>query len=633
MLGCSMLMLGRPFWAVRRTWGTSCRICPLLQTHSPQQRRHFGIGRLQSVQDFFEQKGRGGDTNNDDQETIVTFITDVEGDKAYLDRYVETSKVLEFVDTTTNTLPTGTICHDASVLPYTKCINFTHPRALLVFGGDVWDKGGHDLYTIRQLLDLKRRYPDRVLFILGNRDVNKLRILQELGFHDPPPSHPGLMWFKGTGKLGDPDSNPPPLDSVERLRWMLANTMGSPDAFDLRKQELQWERSLLLHQHAKLTSTSRTAIVPVTDQDVVESYRKSCHPQGELGQFLSQAQLICRLGPLLFVHGSLPLIDKVVLKKYQHGQSIWDDLTFCMPWLAVGETAQKHGVETIDQWITALNDFCQNCVEHWKQDIARIEAMGGKDDSPEPMWACRGGYNYGPKYSALIQYGMGMLPGGKKNPSVVYNSFTPAGMPHRFYPDSEEPHMVQATKEFFDRASIQVILAGHKPQGDMPSPIRVDESSWVLLGDTSYSSQTIWHHHGDHSNNNNDSDNKDRTSRKRRSNLGRGNSLSFRGEIAVSEILIKLKGRALDSVIYHGVMSDGSEYETINLLAQGKNTTLGQVAPEDVVPSIPDSPHQGRWWTKSVFSDGSHLYHAGEGFNIWNLMSDPPNSRFGSSST
>jgi hypothetical protein len=386
---------------------------------------------------------------------------------------------------------------------------------------------------------------------------------------------------------------------------MLGQTMGSPDAFAHRKQELKWERAM------------NQQITIVTDQDVVESYRRSCHPKGELGQFLSQAQLISRLGPLVFVHGSLPLLDEDVAEQHQRGLSAWDDMTMFMPWISPGETAQQVGVANIDEWMDALNGFCHNKVEEWKADIARIEANGGMDDSIEPIWARMAGYQN--SYSDLIQYGMGWLPNRKKNPTVVYNTFTPGGMPHRFYPDSEEHHMVQAIKDFFDRAAVQVILAGHKPQGDLPSAIRVDESKWVVLADTSYSSETVWHH-GDK--------NEDRASDEKPSNLGRGSSTSFRGEVAISEVLIKLgKGGSLDSLTYHGVLSDGTEYETVNLVNHGHNTTIGQPAPEHLVPSKADSPHQGRWWTKTMFSDGSHLFYAGDGFNIWNLMAKKPTGK------
>jgi hypothetical protein len=47
-----------------------------------------------------------------------------------------------------------------------------------VFGGDVVDRGDGDLRILRDLMQLKRAYPTRVHFILGNRDLNKV----------PPPS-------------------------------------------------------------------------------------------------------------------------------------------------------------------------------------------------------------------------------------------------------------------------------------------------------------------------------------------------------------------------------------------------------------------------------------------------------------
>jgi hypothetical protein len=366
---------------------------------------------------------------NDD--VVITYMTDVEGDKAYLDRYVELSKVLEFIS-----------CDDG---PYRHQITFSQDNSMLIFGGDLWDKGGFDLYVARQLLSLKERFPDRVWFVCGNRDINKMRILQEIGISGDVPEHPGIMWIHGTGKIGDPQLGLLSLnDPVERLQWILGKTMGSPDAFALRKQELEWEN------YGK----------EVTDMDVVESYRQSCHPSGEMGQFLKHSHLAFKIGPIMVVHGSLPMTEDVMQHASSSGVSVWDDLTFCMPWIEKNTTASDHGVTTVDEWTDALNQFCHDKVQQWGHNIRRVEESGKEDT----IWAHRGGYDYGPSYAQLLQYGMGMTPDRKKNPTVVYNSFTPEGMPQSFDPNSENTDFADCTKEFFDRANVQLILAGHKPQ-------------------------------------------------------------------------------------------------------------------------------------------------------------------------
>jgi hypothetical protein len=129
---------------------------------------------------------------------IITYLTDVEGDAAYLDRYVHQSKVLHF-----------RACSKRSdEFPYDKCIDFNKDNAMLVYGGDVWDRGGSDLYVIRQILDLQKRHPGRVHLIMGNRDLNKMRILSELGCAEGKmPIHEGVYWLKGTGRPGDPSLN------------------------------------------------------------------------------------------------------------------------------------------------------------------------------------------------------------------------------------------------------------------------------------------------------------------------------------------------------------------------------------------------------------------------------------------
>ena len=640
--------------------------------------------RLYSYQDFLTQEKHST--------ILVSYFTDIEGDKFYLDRYVDNSKILKWIANNKRTDPGETPSQAFSMYSYPECpptsfpydrrIDFCNSNSILVFGGDLWDKGGFDLYVTRQLLDLKRRYPDRVVWVLGNRDINKLRMTQELGLpaKSTPsskvsvPYHPGLTWFRGSGRVGDPEGPLPSMDPGNRLKWILGNTMGSPDAMEHRRQELLWERRGC-HEDSSKSINGNEAKNSISDMDVVRSYQESCHPFGEMGQFLSEGLLAARVGPILLVHGSLPLTKDTMAeaKENQSKTSIWDDLTFCMPWMNQTHhdygkhhqfsTASDFGVKTIEDWLEVVNEFCVTNVQAWKNHIVEIEQNfehngqseeifddRHEEESKDAIWAYRGGYGNGPSYSGtfysdLVQYGMGMIPGGKKNPTVVYNSFTPEGMPTSFLPPKESMNganyvqdssdVATCTREFFERSTLQLILTGHKPQGDMPSPIKVGQSSWVICADTSYSGDTKWFH--DHRNVTTPEkmERRQLLQERKRSNLGRGDSISFRGETAVSEVLVELSKGAtfLESIRYHGVLSDGTEYESVDLLGADsedfdQNSTeyigsVGQVAPTSMVPDPSNSPHEGRWWTKSICRDGSRLYYAGEGYQIWNYIVSP----------
>ncbi|VEU38085.1 unnamed protein product [Pseudo-nitzschia multistriata] len=698
--------------------------------------------RLYRYRDFLE-KG-------EHDRIVLSYLTDIEGDKFYLDRYVDNSKILTWIPSDDDAEPPGNDTEQSPFslsyysckeypparFPYNRRMDFVDSNSMLVFGGDLWDKGGFDLYVTRQLMDLKRRYPDRVVWVLGNRDINKLRMMQELGL--PPaesstdksntgaaaasnlsvPYHPGLTWFRGSGRVGDPSGPLPSMVPGDRLRWILGNTMGSPDAMEHRRQELAWEAGGCRETGGTSAASSAEGI---SDCDVVRSYQESCHPRGEMGRFLAEGLLAAKVGPILFVHGSLPLTKDTMergLRDGGDGSNIWDDLTFCMPWINKThheysedhrfESASDLGVETIEDWLDAVNRFASRNVEAWERDIARLEREAGQqatnathnasdgveEESKDSIWAYRAGYGNGPShsgiyYSDLVQYGMGMIPGGKKNPTVVYNSFTPEGMPTFFLPPEEsggtngdceealgtehaserdsgnnpsssESDVAICTRQFFERSSMRLILTGHKPQGDMPSPIRVDRSSWVICADTSYSGDTKWFHDERNATNPSKMERRKRQEeeqheKRKRSNLGRGNSISFRGETAVSEVLVELSGKDLspESVSYHGVLSDGTEYESVNLLDDGEDESgavsaddagsnsngsgscgsldsmpataaiLGRVAPTNMVPDPLNSPHEGRWWTKGICRDGSHLYYAGEGYNVWNYIVSP----------
>lgn len=145
------------------------------------------------------------------------------------------------------------------------------PGGLFVFGGDTVDRGPYGLRIVKALVDAKRRQPDQVVLLAGNRDINKLRLARELSgetHRRAPPEAAG--WSR-----------------ADMLRFLLEHTMGAKGAFEHRRAELARDGG------------------NVTDADVVESYLTDIAPDGPLFTYLSMACLAFRAGPTLFVHGGV----------------------------------------------------------------------------------------------------------------------------------------------------------------------------------------------------------------------------------------------------------------------------------------------------------------------------------------
>lgn len=137
-----------------------------------------------------------------------------------------------------------------------------------VFGGDAIDRGAHGRRLVSLLLAARRRYGERVVLLAGNRDLNKLRLVTELG--------------------GRPHHRAPACSTrAELLRWTLTNTMGAGKAFDFRAAELREEG------------------MPSDDAAVVESYLADLAPGGALRAYLNESRLGFRSGATLFLHGGI----------------------------------------------------------------------------------------------------------------------------------------------------------------------------------------------------------------------------------------------------------------------------------------------------------------------------------------
>ena len=118
------------------------------------------------------------------------YCCDVEGNLQYWENYLSISLVLR---------------RRNSVLELRDNCHF-------VFGGDACDRGVGDIRVIRDLAGLLERYPGRVHLIMGNRDINKLRMKFELSEHTLNNSLGNVYWAPKVPITGH--------TPAEKLKWV-----------------------------------------------------------------------------------------------------------------------------------------------------------------------------------------------------------------------------------------------------------------------------------------------------------------------------------------------------------------------------------------------------------------------------
>ncbi len=170
----------------------------------------------------------------------LAYFTDVEGRWNKIEDFVQDNPVLRLADGRLELEDDG----------------------LLVFGGDAIDRGPSGRRILRLLVEAAERWPDRVILLAGNRDINKLRLARELHGH--------------------PRSGAPAGSRVELLRWTLASSMGAGSAFAHREVELG-----------------------CTPEEVVDSFLEDLEPEGWLWRYLERARLGFCWEHTLFLHGGV----------------------------------------------------------------------------------------------------------------------------------------------------------------------------------------------------------------------------------------------------------------------------------------------------------------------------------------
>jgi len=493
----------------------------------------------------------------------IGYVTDVEGDLAFWSRYVGLSRC---------------IVNGGGGEPDLDALDLA-PGAQLVFGGDSVDKGGADLRFLRSLLSLQERHPGRVHTVLGNRDINKMRLLAELS-----PTHMlpaagchGVYWRRQAPTatpaafLARQPAGPQQQDTrAARLRWMLGETMGAPNAFENRRAEL-----------AALGGGGggggATAGGRPDDDAVLASFvGEALRPAGVVRRYLEGAKVAVRLGSVLFVHGAVRAAN-------------------------LGRVPNRAArCESVDEWVAALNTFAAAEVAAYCDAADDFLATGatawpGSDDRLGAGFFRRPG-------GALMAYGMARQHDGTPSPTVVYASFLQDG-----HARPVEPEVVR----FLAAGGITTLVTGHQPHGDSPVVMRcaTDDGAelTVVTADTSFSAEVEWTA-GD-----GDGDG-DGAAREPEFPPGRTVALPTpqwgpprgppppprrqpRGGAAV-EVLLRDGG----GVEVHGRLSDGSEidFDAIDD-AIGTETAEG-------------------WWVKGRSADGGLLLSRGKGYRVENRV-------------
>lgn len=387
------------------------------------------------------------------------YVTDVEGNIEYFHRFVAESKVLAWAGETNN--PPRL---DAKSFH----LELVGPNSYFVYGGDAVDKGPGDIRMVRCLVDLKRRHPDRVFLLVGNRDLNKLRFSAELSDADlardatsiPPPhwdpKAPTLTEFLTKENLPD--------NKVNRLHYMLRHTLGCPKTFDFRREELAILRD--------------RDVTDISDNEVLEScLHEVRHPDGSLRQYLEAGNVAVCIGNTLFCHGA---VDAATMKFVPSTETRFENPTTKPPAAAT--------IDNVQQWAEALNLYLKQGMEdylkrpHWNYDRT---SRGGESllalQNRPAMWGrsiisnCYGdGGCITTDTATAIRTDKGRLALEKHNPLAFENV-------------SSDP-MDLTVAEWLKKDGIQRIVVGHKPTGDCPAVLSAKYTGVeIVSADTSFS--------------------------------------------------------------------------------------------------------------------------------------------------
>ena len=479
----------------------------------------------------------GGERGAEAAPFRLGYVTDVEGNLDYFARFVDICPVLSYAR--------GAIAGD----PDAELV--LEPGCHFVFGGDLVDKGPGDIRLCRQLVALKRRHPDRVFLLVGNRDLNKVRYTAELGDDDmarPIDAIPQAHWDPKATTLrehlsavtggGDEAALRAANTREERLRYMHQHTLGCPDTFEFRRQEL-----------ALLAGRDLSC---VTDAQVVENFIADIASEdGALRQYLAHADVAVVLGNTLFVHGAVDAQTMAFVPSHTR---------FELPQVKQPPAAAGMGVA---DWAAGLNRYLRE---------------GLADHAARPTWDAarrsRGGESLMALQNRAAMWGRTVVSNCYADGGNITSGSAVAKMEEAWARGEEDSLAWEgvssdprdpAVAAWLLRGGVRRVVVGHKPSGDSPAALSSSYTGVeVISADTSFSDTSAADNRG----------------------------------AAVCSLLLRGESAESNRAVMHGTLRDGRAYRSeLPTLRSGDTGGAGgdrQLGTEA----------EGGWWWKARLAHG-----------------------------
>jgi len=446
----------------------------------------------------------------------IVYITDVEGNVAYFEHLISISK--------------GLFRDEGGNLDL-------RPNYHFVYGGDVCDRGKGDIRIASDLVHIAKKYPNRVHLVLGNRDVNKMRLISEL-VPEQLTKKLSVFWIDEVDVMEDASAQQ--HSRVTRLHTILECTMGAPDAYQHRVNELIEMGTI----NDGMSTTEK-------DELVVDSFLSSVQPGGCISEYLRLGKLAFLLGDVFFFHGGV------------HEAALG--------WVPPSKRhSEGYRVESVQSWCMELSAFHEEEISSFLAGCHRQDHLNRSSDYAP--FSAVGGYEHDEPGSRLMQYAMGLLPDGNSSGTICYDNFLVNGSP-------EAPN--EAVVKFLNKSGVIRTVTGHQPHGDVPLVVSTPTLQ-LITGDTSYAQNVEW----DFGYSDNSTALYDQLS-SRATSGGRSEDpippAETRG-YAAAEIVISFDEHDINScsqVLMHGLSQEQLDYEFI------ANEFIGRCTPDG-------------WWVKAL---------------------------------